>query len=320
MDINFLQYLVDPITKDELVLKNEVIINNTLESGLLVSKSSTYKITNGIPRFVSENNYSENFGWQWNKWSTLQFEENNLNKPMEGHTSNMFFKITNWQPSDIENKYILDLGCGSGRFSDLVVNLKGIPILVDNSNAIDVAKNNLMTKTNKAVFIQCDILNLPLRDNVVNNAFSIGVLHHTPDPKKGVSEAYRVLENKGSFALSVYSKDSLYNFPIVHLWRKLFKLLNPIFGYFPALIYSEFFGRINFYISKIHRYLTYPVRLVFPTIVLKDLDWSVLDTFDCITTSYQSGHTIDELYDWFKNSNFKYISNGSWGVNVIGKK
>lgn len=320
MDIKFLKFLVDPLTKEELILKNEIIIKNQIEYGLLISKSNKYEITNGIPRFVSDDNYSENFGWQWNKWSTLQFEENNLNKPMEKHTHNMFFKITNWKNSDIENKYILDLGCGSGRFSDLIVSYKGTPILVDNSNAIDVAKNNLKPKTKNAIFIQCDILNLPFKESVVDNAFSIGVLHHTPDPKKGVLEAYRVLKNNGSFALSVYSKDSLYNFPIVHIWRKVFRTLKPIFGLSPAFFYSQFFGRINFYISRIHRYLTYPIRLIFPTIVLKDIEWSVLDTFDAITTSYQSGHTFDELYEWFKISNFKTITDGSWGVNVIGKK
>ena len=39
-------------------------------------------------------------------------------------------------------------------------------------------------------------------------AFSIGVLHHTPDPQRGVLEANRVLKQGGEFSISVYSENS----------------------------------------------------------------------------------------------------------------
>ena len=94
MKINHLEILCDPHTGEDL----EVIVNKSIEDeiieGFLKSSSNTFKINNGIPRFVDEINYSDNFGWQWNKWARVQFEDENKNKTMEGHTRNMFTTIT----------------------------------------------------------------------------------------------------------------------------------------------------------------------------------------------------------------------------------
>jgi len=318
MKKNFIKLLCDPVTKEELKL--EVIKENDLEilEGFLVSTNSKYKITNGIPRFVEDEGYSKNFGWQWKKWSTLQFENMNKNKPMEGHTENMFKTITELNEGLLSGKTVLDMGSGSGRFSDIALRLGAEVISLDYSSAIDEAKKNL-NNTN-INFIQGDVLNLPLKEKTIDFVFSIGVLHHTPSPKKGVEEAFKVLKKGGEFSISVYSKDSLYNFPVIHFWRFIFKNSWKLFKHYPPLFYSIFFGAINYFISKLHRYLTYPIRLIFPTIVLKDLNWSILDTFDSVTTSFQSGHTIPEVQKWFDDIGFSSHRKGNWGVNIIGKK
>ena len=54
--------------------------------------------------------------------------------------------------------------------------------------------------------------------------------------------------------------------------------------------------------------------------VLQDIRWSILDTFDAVTTSYQSGHTIFEVFYWFKSIGFQEIRPGDWRVNLIGQK
>ena len=42
----------------------------------------------------------------------------------------------------------------------------------------------------------------------------------------------------------------------------------------------------------------------------------VLDTFDSVTPSYQSAHTVYEVQSWFKKMNFKDIRIASW-ENII---
>ena len=319
MNKKFLDILRCPNTQKSLTLVDPIINHDDIISGFLVAENFKYIIRDGIPRFVDENNYSKNFNWQWNKWSRTQFENENLGRSMEGYTKNMFEKITELSSSKIKDKIVLDIGCGSGRYVDIFKEKAAIPLAIDNSNAIDTSKKNLINYSNKILFIQADALNLPLKKECIDFAYSIGVLHHTPSPENGILEAFRVIKPGGELAVSVYSKKGYYTFPTVNLWRKFFQFLHPKLGYYPAFIYSNVFGFINFLLAKIYKPLSYPLRIFFPTICLPDLKWSILDTFDSITPSYQSGHDLYEVSKWFINANFTNLRIAAW-ENIIGKK
>lgn len=315
-----LDLLICPKTHQDLRLVDPVFDGDVIVSGYLKSDAHTYPIRNGIPRFVENQGYSENFGWQWNKWARVQFEDENTGRPMEGHTRTMFKNITDLSESKLQGKTVLDIGCGPGRFVDMVLEMGGIPVALDYSTAIDAAKNNFAkSKSDEILFVQGDALNLPFRNESFDYSYSIGVLHHTPDPKRGVDEAFRVTKTRGEFAISVYSKVGFYTFPSVQVWRTFFKALWPLFGHYPPLIYANVVGRLNHYIRKVSRPLSLPIRLFFPSITLADVRWSVLDTFDSITPSYQSGHSVYEVYSWFVSSGFSTIRVAAW-ENIIGQK
>ena len=71
--------------------------------------------------------------------------------------------------------------------------------------------------------MQADVLNLPIKDNVVDLSFSIGVLHHTPvDPLKGINESFRTLKEWGVCFKCIF-KNTNYDLTMVHLWRKVFR-------------------------------------------------------------------------------------------------
>lgn len=304
-----LHFLCDPITKEELTIINPIFDGEEIISGKLCSPSNSYKIVNGIPRFVEENNYSNNFGYQWNRWARIQFEDQNINKPMQGHTTEMFKSITQFTKEKLKDKWVLDIGCGPGRFSDISLNMKANVIALDHSSAIDAAKKNFQKKEADILFIQGDAMKLPIKDGSIDYAFTIGVLHHTPSPYKGTKEAFRVIKKGGEFSLRVYPKKGFYTFPSVRFWRFVFNSLKPIFGYYPPLIYSYFFGSLGYIIGKIWLPLSYPLRIIFPTVWLKDYKWAILDTFDAIATSYQSGHSPEEINNWLKQANFSKINN-----------
>lgn len=319
MKIEYLHLLQCPSTREDLKLEITEGSHDDIISGKLISSKCIYPIINGIPRFVKDEGYSSNFGWQWNRWAKIQYESENIDGPMEGHTQNMFNQITELNEEKLFEKKILDIGCGPGRFVEISKNYGAeLVVALDYSSAIDAAKLNLENK-DKIFFIQGDALNLPLKDGIFDFAYSIGVLHHTPDPKKGVSEAHRVISDNAEFAISVYSANSYYDYLMTQFWRNFFKFLWPFFGHWPPYLYSQIFGRINHYIRKVSRLLSLPLRLIFPSVTLPDIRWSILDTFDSITPSFQSSHTLDEVYDWYFKIGFCSIRFAKWD-NIIGKK
>ncbi len=319
MKYEYLNFLKCPVTEEELELDVYEEHKGEILSGKLYSSKSDFPIINGIPRFVKNEGYSDNFGWQWNHWAKVQFECENTGRPMAGYTTKMFKAITELTSEKLQDKTILDIGCGPGRFVDVSRTLGAkLVIALDYSTAIDAAKENFEDATG-IFFVQGDALNLPFKEGVFDFVYSIGVLHHTPSPIKGVQEAARVLKKSGEFAISVYKKGGYYDFVTVQMWRILFKSLWPIFGHRLPYVYSQFFGRTNHYIRRYSRILSLPIRLIFPSVTLPDVRWSVLDTFDSVTPSYQSAHTVYEVYSWFKKMDFIDIRVAAW-ENIIGRK
>ena len=321
MKKHFLHYLCDPENQKDLVLDNAVIVGDDIKSGILRSDINEYPIINGIPRFVKNESYSDNFGYQWNRWARLQFEDQNIGGPMHKHTLNMFKSITGFSKENLYGKTVLDLGCGSGRFTDVVLDMGAIVIALDYSSAIDAAKSNFDQKKSNVLFIQADALKMPIKNISIDACFTIGVLHHTPSPAQGVIEVHRVLKRDGTFAIRVYDKKGFYGYPMVTLWRKIFMQLKPVLKFYPPLVYSYFFCTIAFILGKIWRPLTYPLRIIFPTVWCLDYRWSVLDTFDAITTSYQSGHTPLEVQSWLTKAGFvKIVQRNDNSNDFTGKK
>lgn len=299
--------LCDPATHEELQLADAVYDGEEIVSGTLRSPSNSYHITNGIPRFVKNEGYSDNFGYQWNRWARVQFEDCNVGGSMQNHTTNMFVSITQYLAEKLRGKTVLDIGCGPGRFSDVAAKMGASVIALDYSTAIDAAKANFAGQDADILFVQGDALRLPIKNDCVDFSFTIGVLHHTPSPVTGVREAFRVTQWGGQFALRVYAAKGFYTYPMVRFWRGVFLTMKPVFKHYPPLLYSYLFGTLGYALGKIWRPLSYPLRVIFPTAWLPDYRWTILDTFDAVATTYQSGHTPEEIEGWLHDAGFAKI-------------
>ena len=77
----------------------------------------------------------------------------------------------------LQSALVIDLGCGSGRWSAKLARYCQAIVLVDFSDAIFVAREN-MADADNAIFFRGDVTNLPFVDSSVDLFFSLGVLHH----------------------------------------------------------------------------------------------------------------------------------------------
>ena len=80
---------------------------------------------------------------------------------------------------ELRGKRICDLGCGIGRWSYFLKDVVKELVLVDFSDAIFVARQNLRD-CDRSVFFMADVLQLPFRDDCVEFIVCIGVVHHLP--------------------------------------------------------------------------------------------------------------------------------------------
>lgn len=309
----FAQYFADPVTKEPLHLTIAQERDGRVIEGAFVSSTGRYPIAGGIPRFVNPQAtpYASSFGYQWTRWPRLQFESENAGTVMEGYTRRMWEAITG-VTGPAGDRLVLDIGCGPGRFVD-VARAKGARVIgLDYSQAVESAARNFANDPGVCI-CQGDALHLPIRPGAMDGVFTIGVLHHTPDPPRGVAEAAAALAPGGWFAVSVYRAGGFYDSKMVQAWRKLFVRLWPYAGHTPALAYTH----LAVYAARALRVVPvarHVVNALCPSKDLPDLDWALLDTFDSITPSYQSAHTCHEVFAWLKHAGFREIEPTSWSA------
>jgi SAM-dependent methyltransferase len=79
-------------------------------------------------------------------------------------------------------------------------------VALDASSAIDAASSN--NPSERALFVQADLLRIPLQSEVCDLACCFGVLHHIEDPASGLREIVRVVRPGGSILVYLYHDPS----------------------------------------------------------------------------------------------------------------
>jgi len=111
-----------------------------------------------------------------------------------------------------KNEKVLDLGCGTGIYSLLFLNM-GLKVTgIDQS---DFMLEKVREKTNKINFIKANAYNLPFPDESFDLVVSITMFEFLDDPQKAAHEAYRVLSPGGRLVICVIGAKST--------WAKLYR-------------------------------------------------------------------------------------------------
>ena len=108
----------------------------------------------------------------------------------------LFFELTESLQLPNNNLKIIDLGCGTGTFTQTLLNISNYVSGCDISKkSIENAKK-LNSKIN---YINGDIENLSLKNELFDIVVLSGVLHHFENPNRVLNESYRILKKGGIF-------------------------------------------------------------------------------------------------------------------------
>jgi SAM-dependent methyltransferase len=234
----------------------------------------------------------------------VQFEDENIGRPFAGHTTRMWEAITAATEDEIRGQTIVEFGCGPGRFLDVVRRKGGCAVGIDMSLAVEAARRNFANDPN-VLIVQGDILRPPFRPGVFAGGYSIGVLHHTPQPAAGLECLARTIAPHGWISLCVYPKGEFYDYRSVARLRHCHLALRGRWGYQPALAYSYLaaYGLAPLFrklrkIPGVRQLLRWVQREWLVVLDLRDVRWRLLDTFDAITPETASTHTAEEVREW----------------------
>lgn len=327
MKQKLLDILVCPLCKGPLVLDSiDTGPTGEIESGGLRCEACavSYPIRNGIPRFVDPENYSSSFGFQWNRFKREQIDSFNgtdLSKKR-------FFNETRWSPESLKGQWMIDMGCGAGRFLDVSA-VEGVEVVgLDISDAVDAAKENLEGRPNVHL-VQASIYAPPFADGTFDNVYCIGVVQHTPSREETLRSIASLAKCDGSIAVTIYPR-KFYTKLYSKYWFRPFtkrmkkeKLLGLIEGLMPfafaltnLLFRIPVLGRVFMFVIPVANYvnegaLTRDQRYA----------WAVLDTFDMLSPQYDEPMTEAEVRKVFEQCSVREMQSlPTGGLTITGRK
>jgi ubiquinone/menaquinone biosynthesis C-methylase UbiE len=302
--------LIDPVKKTPLDENSE---------GLLYENKIVFPLINGAYRIVKDDNYTENFGYQWNKFVGTQ-----VDKTSELSISKTrFFEQSQWDKEDLTGKNILEVGSGAGRFTQVILDYtKGNLYSVDYSNAVEANyKNN--GPNERLYLFQASIYEMPFAPAQFDKVFCFGVLQHTPDVELSVKTLIDMVKPGGELVVDFY--------PIKGWWTKLHAkyIFRP---YTKKMNHEKLYKKIDNNIDwliKASRFFSkiLPICDIDGTMP-KDLtkeqlrEWCVLDTFDMFSPQYDQPQKISTVVSWFnkygmKNTDGKFIYYENFSAAVV---
>jgi SAM-dependent methyltransferase len=177
---------------------------------LTCSGGHTFPVVRGIPRLAPDDSLDAErrrtaaaFGYSWTHY------------PKENPYTEEQWRdwVVPLAPADFQGRRVLDVGCGLGGFAEYARAWGAERVVgVDLSAAIDAARERLGGEVD---LIQGDIYAMPLADQSFDLAYSIGVLHHLPDPERGFRSVVDTVRPGGRVFAWVYGREN--NGLIVHV-------------------------------------------------------------------------------------------------------
>jgi SAM-dependent methyltransferase len=177
--------------------------------------SRSWPIMRGVPRFASLDEVeaekaatAAGFGWQWQHFTQAD----------DKYEQQFLGWIAPVAPEFFKDKVVLEGGCGKGRHTQLAAQWGAREVIgVDLSAAVETAFAATRHLPNAHV-VQSDIYNLPFA-RAFDYAFSVGVLHHLPDPRGGFKSLASKVKAGGHISAWVYGAEN-------NKW--ITRLVNPL--------------------------------------------------------------------------------------------
>jgi SAM-dependent methyltransferase len=170
---------------------------------LVCARDHAFPVVRGIPRLVPEASLDPErrrtaaaFGYSWTHYPKQ-------NPYTEEQWRDWVYPLS---PADFVGKVVLDAGCGLGGFAEYARAWGAARVVgIDFSAAIDAARDRL---GDTVELVYGDLYALPLAASSIDLAYSIGVLHHLPDPERGFRSVVEAVKPGGVVFAWVYGREN----------------------------------------------------------------------------------------------------------------
>jgi SAM-dependent methyltransferase len=197
---------------------------------------------------------------------------------------------------------LLEVGCGAGRFTEILLSTNAYVTSVDMSAAVEANQDNCPQGARHRL-LQADVFHLPFAPKQYDVVFCLGVVQHTPNPEQTIRKLYEQVRPNGWLVIDHYTWSLSEVTKAANLYRMLFKRMPPEQG----LKWSQ--NLVNAFLP-LHKMVrnsraaqallsrVSPVLSYYHHLPLNDAlqrEWALLDTHDALTDRYKHFRTKRQI-------------------------
>jgi SAM-dependent methyltransferase len=221
----------------------------------------------------------------------------------------------------------LEVGCGAGRFTELLLAAGARVFACDLSNAVEANYENCSQWPNYFV-CQADARHVPVLPNSFDFVLCIGVIQHTPSPEETIAALAGYVKPGGMLIIDHYSHGSELNFLQRNLRRVLIRLpasiskpmaLGLARGLLPLhrLSWKNLRGLWRLRAPLLKHSPLFDYHDIFPELGDKLItEWGILDTHDALTDYYKHLRTCEEIEACLRSCGLTDLEVKHVGINV----
>lgn len=204
----------------------------------------------------------------------------------------------------------VDAGCGFGRLLFWAAEFGAEVIGVELSEGVESAFR-ITRRSDRVHVVQGDIYHLPVREGIFDFAYSIGVLHHLPDPEGGFKCLVPLVKPGGRINVWVYGPRYDWVEKLSRALRRRTTRMNPrllwgicvlmagslrLFSHYPYKVLRRIPGLQRLAASlPLHAHHHHPFRAV------------VAGAFDRLSVPLEQFYTGEQLRGWFERASLRDI-------------
>ena len=257
----------------------------------------SFAVQDGLPRFVESADYAASFGFQWQAHARDQLDS------ATGTTISRtrLFKGTQW-PERMPGELILEAGCGSGRFTEVLLSTGAEIVSFDYSAAAEITHRTFSSRG--AQVCQASIYEMPYAPGSFDRVFCYGVIQHCPDVRAAFSALVSMVKPGGHLAVDVYDRRRMWlnaryrvrwltkrmNKERLHRWcQKIvplyIRLAPPLHPWNQLLVpIKDYRGALSGLTRE------------------QEIEWSILDTFDALSPVYDQPQYLFTMKRWARDA------------------
>ena len=317
MKKSLLEYIACPICRGDLLLTSDCVEDGgEIVSGALRCRcGKSFPVHHGVPILLVgglsslEQKTARSFGYEWERFSAL----------CSAYRMNFLHYISPIAEDFFAGKAVLDAGSGNGRHAYWTARFGARDVIaMDFGDAAFVTQKNCADMPNVHV-VQGDILHPPFKNGAFDYVFSIGVLHHLPDPEAGFRSLVPLVRLRGTLSIWVYGRAN--NISNVYIYETLRVLTRHIpHPSLYVLAYVPAFGVqcMNWLylvcarmplVRRIAHHIPFSYYANFPFYV------KVNDTFDVFSAPRSTYWRKKEIEAWYASAGFT-----NYAVSYLRKK